>query len=97
MKKVDFKNLKNLKGAAVENPLARMENAASAELPASSLSAPVLPGPRTRISVDVDAATLKKLNAITVNRQLASGNIIARASVVRDLLLEAIDQHYPSE
>jgi len=94
MKKVDFKNLKNLKGAAVENPLAREEKI-PVEPAVQPSPAPLSSGPRTRISVDVDEATLKKLNAITVNRQLASGNIIARASVVRELLLEAIDQHYP--
>ena len=95
MKKVDFKDLKNLKGKESGNPLVRDEQAMM-EATKTEL-APVFSGRRTRISVDVDETTLKKLNAITMNRQLASGNIIARASVVRDLIMESIERHYNSK
>lgn len=97
MKRLDFKDLKNLKGAATDNPLAREEKTLPVEPDTAPQPAPVETGPRTRISVDVDKATLKKLNAITMDRQLASGDIIPRASVVRDLLQESIDRHYQTK
>lgn len=86
MSKINFKDLKNFKDATAEtNPLTRED-----DVPPS----PTALTARTRISVDVDTKTLKKINSITTQRQLASDSVIPRASVVRDLLLEAVDRHY---